>query len=238
MNTGKVDVPGAGPGAQKDPAPATAPLRIGFVEGVTLTKWRRIWADRFRRDRLEVLAVEEEQQRAVLIEDTVDMCFVRLPLDVEGLHAISLYEEQPVVWLSKDHVLAELDELTADDLADTRVLRDASAESIELATYSAAVLRVPLSVARGGSRKDLVHRPAPDEPPTTVALAWRTDNQHPLIDEFIGIVRGRSATSSRTQAERDKADAVKPPGKRPPTPERKARPSVTRATQSRRRGRR
>ena len=57
---------------------------------------------------------------------------------------------------------AALDEVTAEDLADSRVIHDALPESIELATYSAAVLRVPMSVARSDSRKDLVYRPVVD----------------------------------------------------------------------------
>lgn len=198
-------------------------LRIGHVPGVTLTKWRRIWAERHPRDRLGVEAVSVAQQRAVLDDGLVDMCFVRLPVDATGLHIIPLYEEQPVVWLSKDHELAALDEITAQDLAEVRVIEDAAAASIELATYSAAVLRVPMSIARSGSRKDLVYRPAVDAQTTTVGLAWRTDDTHPLIDEFIGVVRGRSANSSRTVQERRKSAPKSPP---------------TRARATRRRGRR
>lgn len=183
-------------------APGQRRLRIGYVPGVTLTKWRRIWAERRPRDPLEIVAVGQEQQRDRLLDRSLDMCFVRLPVETSGLHVIPLYEEQPVVWLSKDHALAELEEITAADLGDLRVIDDAGPDSIELAVYSAAALRVPMSIARSGNRKDLVYRPAPDRPTTTVALAWRTDNDHTLIDEFIGVVRGRSENSSRTRQER------------------------------------
>lgn len=171
------------------------------MPGVTLTKWRRIWDERFRTP-LEVVEVAEADQRRALVWGEVDMAFVRLPIDRDGLHLIPLYDEDPVVWMSRDHVLAELDQLTADDLADERVIDDAAPESIELATYSAAVLRVPLSVARTGSRKDLVHRPLVDAEPTTIGLSWLVDADNPLIEEFIGVVRGRKPESSRTQNER------------------------------------
>ena len=193
-------------------------LRIGFVPGVTLTKWRRIWADRFPRVPLEVVEVHERDQRRALVDGDVDMCFARLPLDSSGLHAIPLYEEQPVVWLSKDHVVSALDEVTTEDLADERVIHDAEPESIELATYSAAVLRVPMSVARSGSRRDMVYRPVTDAEPTTVVLAWRVDDENPWIEEFIGVVRGRTPNSSRTAQQRE-ATGRKPPasdrGKKP-----------------------
>jgi len=182
--------------------PDDSGLRVGFVPGVTLTKWRRIWDERFPRVPLLVGEVSEDDQRAVLDDGTYDMCFVRLPVDLEGLHRIQLYSEQPVVWMHKDFDLAALDEVTSADLADYRIVADYSPASIDLAVYSAAALRVPLSVARTQSRRDMVHRPLLDAEPTTIALAWRTDNPHRWIDEFIGIVRGRTANSSRTASER------------------------------------
>lgn len=180
----------------------TNSLTIGKVAGVTSTKWERIWAERFR-EPLRVVELEEAQQRAAVLDGTVDLVFARLPIDREGLHAIPLYEEVPVVWLSKDHLLAELDEVSMADLADENVVYEATRESIELATYSAAVLRVPMSIARSLSRRDLAYRPVLDEPTTTIALAWRTDTENPLVDEFIGVVRGRTVNSSRSTAERE-----------------------------------
>lgn len=185
-------------GVNTSPSTEAAGLRIGFVPGVTLAKWRRVWAERFPRVPLEIVAVEEERQREVIDAGDVDMCFVRLPLDTDGLHAIPLYEETPVVWMSKDHVLAELDELTTDDLADERVLTDMGKDSVDLATYSAAVLRIPMSIARSHNRRDMVHRPVIDAEPTTVALAWRVDDDNEWIEQFIGVVRGRTPNSSRT----------------------------------------
>jgi hypothetical protein len=69
---------------------------------------------------------------------------------------------------------------------------------------------VPQSVARSHSRRDLVYRPVTDAEPTTIALAWLVDNPNELIEEFIGIVRGRTANSSRTAATRPAAPEKKP----------------------------
>ncbi|GAB3811762.1 LysR substrate-binding domain-containing protein [Tessaracoccus terricola] len=196
--------------------PERTGLRIGFVPGVTLTKWRRIWEERFRRVPLQVTEVLEADQRRALGSGQVDMCFVRLPIDTAGLHTIALYEEQPVVWMAKEFLLAALDEVTAEDMAEFRIVEDYSPESIDLAVYSAAALRVPLSVARTQSRKDMVHRPVVDADPTTIALAWRVDNDNEWIDEFIGVVRGRTANSSRTAKEREKSGKpAKPQTKKP-----------------------
>ena len=181
-------------------------LRVGHVPGVTLTKWRTIWRDRFPRTILEVVEVEQPDQRRTLVADEVDVCFVRLPVDQDGLHVIRLYEEVPVAWVSKDHVVAAVDEVSLADLAEDDVFTDPTPFHIDLASIGEAVLHVPQSIARSQSRRDLVYRPITDAPSTTVALAWLKDNPNELIDEFIGVVRGRTENSSRTaQARKGKA---------------------------------
>jgi len=56
---------------------------------------------------------------------------------------------------------------------------------------------MPQSVARVHSRKDVVARPVVGAPDTGVSLVWTTAKAHPLCEVFIGIVRGRTANSSR-----------------------------------------
>lgn len=180
------------------PASTRPSLRVGKVPGVTVTKWRGIWADRFRGIRLDVTDVDQPDQRQVLTSGQVELCFVRLPIDDDGLHLIRLYDELPVAWVSKDHVVAAADEVTLADLADDTVLTSATPHNIDLVALGEAVLYVPQSIARSQSRRDLVPLPITDAPHTTVGIAWLKDNPNELIDEFIGIVRGRTANSSRT----------------------------------------
>lgn len=201
-------------------------LRVGYVPGVILTKWRRIWADRFPHIPLEIVPVEEHDARAAL--ESVDLCFARLPIDADGLHTIPLYEEQPVVWVAKEHAIAAVDEVTQADLADEEVLTEATAPSIDRVVAEVAVLRVPLSIARSNNRRDLVYRPVVDAPTTTVALVWPRDRDSDLIQEFIGVVRGRSINSSRSakeRAERGQPAAARQPRKQAPKPQRTGRPS-------------
>jgi hypothetical protein len=56
---------------------------------------------------------------------------------------------------------------------------------------------MPQSVARALSRRDVVARPVTDAPDWGIGLAWPAGAQHPLIDVFVGIVRGRTPRSSR-----------------------------------------
>ena len=177
-----------------------AGLTVGFVPGVTVTKWTRTWVQRFPRVSLHVIGLEERDQRAALDELRVDMCFVRLPVPDEGLHLIPLYEEVPVVIVPKDHPVSLFEEVTLADLSDENVLDPAETDdAIDLVAGGAGVLFAPLSVARTHSRRDLVHRPLSDGTPTRVSLAWLVDNPNELIEEFIGIVRGRTANSSRSR---------------------------------------
>ena len=208
--------------SEPDAHDRTAPLpglRVGFVPGVTLTKWRRIWADRLHKVPLDVVEVTQAGQRAALLGDDVDMCFVRLPIDTDGLHTISLYVEVPVVVAPKDHPLAAFDDVTLADLTgETFVADDQEATGADRVAWGAGVMIVPLSVARTHSRRDLIHRPVTDAEPTTIALAWLMDNPNELIEEFIGIVRGRTANSSRTAARGSSEPDAKPAPakKRPP----------------------
>jgi DNA-binding transcriptional LysR family regulator len=182
---------------------------------VTLTKWTTIWRQRFPGVRLEVTDVAEPDQRRVLDDAEVDMCFVRLPVEADDLHLIRLYEEVPVAWLAKDHPLADLEELSATDLADERVEERVDAATIDLVAAGEAVLRVPLSVARSHGRRDLVHRPVIDAPSTTVGLAWLVEADHPSIQEFIGVVRGRTENSSRSEQERSARTPAAQPARTP-----------------------
>jgi DNA-binding transcriptional LysR family regulator len=196
------------------PEPPTV-LRIGAVPGVTLTKWTTIWRQRYPSVRLDVVDIAEPDQRRALDDAEADMCFVRLPIDTGGVHLIRLYDEVPVAWLAKEHPLAALDELTTADLADVRVLAHADPAAIDLVASEAAVLRVPMSIARTHSRRDLVYRPVTDAPSTTVGLAWLVTNDHPAIQEFVGVVRGRTENSSRTVQERGRAAGEQLTGRRP-----------------------
>ncbi|MFF3063381.1 LysR family substrate-binding domain-containing protein [Oerskovia sp. NPDC057915] len=83
-----------------------------------------------------------------------------------------------------------------------------TADAIELVAAGIGLLVVPQSLARLHHRKDLTYRPLDGGPEAPVALGWVTEEKSDLVEEFIGIVRGRTANSSRGVA-----------GPTPPTPE-------------------
>lgn len=193
----------------------TDPFRVGYVRGVTPAKWARIWGER-RRDRALELFLTDANQVEVLRDGWAKMAFVRLPVDSEGLNVIPLYQESAVVVVSKEHAAAAVDDLVLADL-NGETIYDASGdmdETFALVGAGVGVALVPQSIARLYARRDVTSRPVMDAAPTQIALAWlveTADDAHADaadIQEFIGIVRGRTARSSRgAQAG---ADAAKP----------------------------
>lgn len=191
-------------------------FRLGAVPGATPGKWIDAWKRRMPHVPLELVPIEVAQQRTAL--DGVDAALVRLPLEDPELHVIPLYDEVPVVVASIDSHLLAVDELTIADLEGEVVMRPSddalgpidlpgavppafaplpTAEAIATAATGVGVVIVPMSLARLHHRKDADHRPLVDGPTSTVALVWPRDRTTSDVETFVGIVRGRTANSSR-----------------------------------------
>ena len=202
--------------------PRTEPFRVAAVPGVTPDKWVRRWGERHRQEPLEVVRVEDTDQTAVLHDGRAQMSFVRLPADRDGLHLIPLWSEVQVVVLSKDHPLAEFDTLERADLADDLVLDDLDAKTaVETVAAGTGIVLLPMSVARVHQRKDVRAVPVTDLAETQVGLAWRVDDEDPRLEEFIGIVRGRTERSSRGANPAPEPRKKAPAKKKTPPPRRK-----------------
>ncbi|WP_193509597.1 LysR family substrate-binding domain-containing protein [Cryobacterium sp. BB736] len=173
-------------------------FRIAFVPGVTITKWTRAWEER-RRDPLQLLPTLPSDQVAVVHRGEADVAFVRLPIDRDGLSVIRLYTESPVVIAPKDHAFEAADELTVSDLDGENVIEvgEDPKDAVELVAANVGVAVLPQSVARLHARKDVIARPLTDAPGTDIAIVWLADAETPDIEEFVGIVRGRTVRSSR-----------------------------------------
>lgn len=196
-------------------------LSVGYVPGGTPAKWARNWAQRNPAVPLTLSAVSAAGAAEAVRSGSVDVALLRLPADTSGLAVIPLYEETTVVVVPADHLLCAADEVTAADLdGEPRLVplddvvdwahapgtpvdhRPENTEAaIELVAAGLGVLIVPQSLARLHHRKDLTYRPITDAPPCPVALAVPAGPQGELVEEFIGIVRGRKPGSSRGQAE-------------------------------------
>ncbi|WP_067854110.1 LysR family transcriptional regulator [Nocardia shimofusensis] len=200
------------PAEPESGSPETTGLRVGFVPGVTVSKWERIWRERFPETPLEMIALAAADQHTALAECRVDMCFVRLPIDRDGLGVIPLYREVPVVVVPKDHEISVFEQVSAAELAAER-LQDASdldqaAVVFEMVAAGVGLAVVPHSIARLHARRDLVYRTVSDHPDTEIALAWPMATASDLVEEFIGVVRGRTARSTRSPSAGKSAASV------------------------------
>jgi len=167
---------------------------------VTPGKWASVWKQRITATALDLRQQSTDEAIQSLHEGSADVALVRMPFDGAGLSVIPLYEELAVVVAAKDHPIAAFESLTMNELSGETLLAGHDLETIELVAANLGVAIMPQSVARLYARRDVVARPLTDQPSTRIALAWRGADVNPLIEEFVGIVRGRTANSSRGSA--------------------------------------
>ncbi|WP_033290229.1 LysR family substrate-binding domain-containing protein [Amycolatopsis jejuensis] len=218
-------------------------FRLAYVPGATPAKWVRIWGEREPGVPLDLVAVTAAEAADLVRAGAAEAALLRLPIDRTGLHAIPLYTETTVVVVPKDHLLAAADEVSIEDLADDVVLHplddtlgwqppgrpalerpETTGDAIELVAAGVGLLVVPQSLARLHHRRDLTYRPVVDAPQSQVALSWQEDQTTALVEQLIGIVRGRTVNSTRGQQEA-RAKGVKPQVKPTAKPGRARRPA-------------
>lgn len=196
-------------------------LTLGYVPGATPAKWARVWDERHPDVALVLLPVAAADAAATVRTGAVDVALLRPPADLSGLSVIPLYDETTVAVVPTDHVLTVADTIHAADLDGEPMLLplddvvgwtqapgdpidhrpETTKDAIELVAAGLGALIVPQSLARLYHRKDLTYRPISDAPSCPVSLAFPEGPQAELVEEFIGIVRGRKASSSRGQAQ-------------------------------------
>lgn len=188
-----------------------------MIDGASVGSWIDRWRERMPHVTLEIVPLEFPTQREAL--PSLNAALVRLPLDDHELHVIRLYDEVPVVVASADSHLLAADELETGDLAGETLIVPAdsafgaleipgtlaprfpplerTADAIATAASGVGIVVTPMSLARLHHRKDADYRPLRGGPTSTVALVWPREKTTPDVETFVGIVRGRTANSSR-----------------------------------------
>lgn len=217
-NTTGKNAPGAQAPGGEHATPASEPrtFRLGVIPGTTPGKWIDAWKQRMPNVPLELVPLVVADQRAALEE--LDAALVRLPIEDADLHVIRLYDEIPVVVASVESYLTTADELDASDLDGEVLLTSGedvleldlpgttasaygavptTADLIETVATGAGIAVVPMSLARLHHRKDVEYRVLRNGPLSTVAFVWPRERSTDDVDTFVGIIRGRTARSSR-----------------------------------------
>lgn len=224
------------------------PVVVRFVPGVTPAKWQRAWAERMPSTPLEIRIAEQAEAVEAVRSGASLLALVRLPIENadERMHVVPLYEERAVVVAPAEHRFEAADSVTLAEVRAQTVLpvgsRDRIEEdvpdpvkaAVELVAANVGVVVLPMSVARLHARKDVLARPIDDAPTTRVALIWLRDADGPLAQEFMGVVRGRTARSSR--GEQEPAAPKAPKHAKPAAPARRSA-TPARAPRDRSRGR-
>ena len=196
-------------------------LRISFVEGVNPARWLAVWNERHPDSPAEYVRVPEPQQLESLLAGEADVAIVRGDIDDPRLHRVRLYEERAVVAAVRDHPIAVFDQLELADLGGETVLDIAALsyeDAVAVVESGAGLGVMPMSVARLHGTGRSIARPVTDAPGYAVSLVWLRDRDGDDVQDFVGIARGRRATSSRGDADAEPeaqgpARAAKPAGR-------------------------
>ncbi|MCF3131475.1 LysR substrate-binding domain-containing protein, partial [Streptomyces olivochromogenes] len=233
----------------------TPSFRLAYVPGATPAKWVRIWNERLPDIPLMLLQVPAPEASEVLRSGEADAGLVRLPVDRTYFSAIPLYTETTVVVVPKDHLITAAEEVSLADLSEEVLFHplddvfdwDAppgepaferpatTADAVELVAAGVGLVVVPQSLARLHHRRDLTYRPVVDAPQSGIALAWPEEATTDLVEDFIGIVRGRTVNSTRGRAQAEAPAQEK--RKRPEKPTARQQPAAGRSTGRNPRGR-
>jgi len=170
-------------------------LVVGFRAGVVVTQALRTFGAAHPDVDVQARRVEWDDQERMILDGTVDLAYVRRPVDERGLRLLPLFTEARVAMLPAEHRLANKQELALSDLAGETWLRYADPgpddvpirsveEKFERVAAGTGITLVPVSIAEQYSRPDITYVPVPDAEPDQVFLAWETGRRSPLITAF------------------------------------------------------
>lgn len=176
-------------------------LVVGFRAGVVVTRAVRAFAAAHPEVEVQARRVEWDDQERSILDGTVDLAYVRRPIQERGLRLLPLFAEPRVAMLPAGHRLAGKQELALADLDGEPRLRylDAGPDDVPIRTIEEKFERVagghgitlvPRSVAEQYSRPDITYVPVPDAEPDEVLLAWEASRRTPLIGDFVRVARG------------------------------------------------
>lgn len=183
-------------------------LTIGFVTGTEPGKWFRRY-EQLAGARLTTSPAPDPFP--LLATGEADAALMRLP-DArvgEEHHVVRLYDEARGVAVPKDSVYAEVgDAVSPEDIADEHLNHDfyvkpdvdALRSALQVVAANVGVAVAPLPLLKALSKKQVVPLPLDsvgDEGATEIALVWLKSRDADDVQDFVGIIKGRTPRSSR-----------------------------------------
>jgi DNA-binding transcriptional LysR family regulator len=189
---------------------------VGFMPGLIVTAAVSEFSRRHPDVTVEVLRTDWINQTDVIHDGTVDVGYLRLPVELRGLTTEPLLSEQRVAVVPAGHRLAGKDSVVVADLAAEHLLQDPEAvpewrdiavelrdgqppgripffrtveEKLEHVAAGHGIVVLPLSTATFYTRADISHVLVGDIAPNQVCLAWDSLRHSPLIGDYVAIAR-------------------------------------------------
>lgn len=188
-------------------------LSLGFVTGVEPDKWVRRFRTNTSHGGMSAQGLADPV--VPLIAGEIDVALVRLPdprID-DRFHVIDLYGEESGVAVPKDSVFAEAAETLRPrdidgEIVNYRLADDGTVNIDELRTAlqvvaaNVGIAIAPRPAIKVLSKKQVIHLGFrdPTVPETRIALAFAKDRDSDAVQDFAGVVKGRTANSSRQAA--------------------------------------
>ncbi|MET8287868.1 LysR substrate-binding domain-containing protein [Streptomyces sp. NPDC051639] len=180
-------------------------LMVGFRAGIAVTPAARAFEARHPDVVVDVQRIEGDNQAAMLLDGSIDVGYVRLPIDEAGLRVTPLYTEPRIAVLPAGHRLAGKEEVTETDLAGEplvwhgdpstqptkRPLPNAGYpvrgvdETLEHVAAGRGISFLARSASVFYSHPDVVYVPIPDLAPDQVCLAVAASHITPVVDDFV-----------------------------------------------------
>ena len=194
-------------------------LTVGFTAGDPIIALVRAFDATHHDTDIEVERIYWSDQPGALLNDQVDISFVHLPMDDNGLALAHLYSSPRLALLPGGHELAGRSEVSIGELADEPVVRHGGAspiwdawhnvdprpdgrrprhgptarnleEKIEAVGTGRAISFIPASVtAAMHIPPEVTAIPVIDIPPTKVCLAWKADRRSAAIRNLVATAR-------------------------------------------------
>lgn len=178
-------------------------LTIAFATGTAPSKWFRRYQE-LSGTRLTTLPSDDP------FSEPCDLALIRLPDPRvgESHHVVRLYEEARGVALPKDSEIDparaadEIVNYTFDPAENPGVATEALRSALQVVAANVGVAFAPLPLLKALSKKQINAVAYPvDGPVTEVGLVWLKERDNDDIQDFVGVAKGRTVRSSRSNAQ-------------------------------------
>jgi DNA-binding transcriptional LysR family regulator len=191
-------------------------LMVGFRAGVAVAPAIQQFADQHPDVVVDVQRIEGDDQATKLLDGSIDIGYVRLPIDETGLRVIPMYAEPRVAVLPTGHRLAGKEQITEADLAGEPLLWDSDSrtqptrlahpnagylvrgvdETLEHVAAGRGISFLARSATVFYSHPNISYVPVSDVAPDQVCLAVAASRTSTVVDDFVAAAQATAAITA------------------------------------------